>query len=1211
MLQNTVDFKAKSFLTERNTSTMAYEVKAVRALWDPSLSIPGTNRRGGWRCPVGTRYGGQITDRFGRSCGWGIARRIANQISDIGSRLENVDDARRGRRIARRERRILARLNPQDARAGRLERGLRGVAERLDGGETSTPSGRRRRTVTARPPSVDAPEAISEPTPDAPRPPSRRRAPARPVREEGNLLAGEPTEVLEEMRAELENATGGRDSDDYKRVMAELKRRESPARPARRRQPARRRGGNLRESEQRRMDREIEEPGAPRTGEAPARRRRRAVVEATNNPKAPAKKPEAVVEPKIVKPRRPKPKENTEQRIEGLIEEEAEISRRIRDRMLIDIGNPPKDFIQIGNGHWRKGDWFITRDQEDDRVLGLSASHPRKRGLIQARNFDELVRKIEIADRLPSQPPPAPQPRRRNARQEVNLNRVAGDQSFMEVLRDEYIPNDRIMIVNDARNFPQDPREKDKKVQAARRSMKQAEEYLRKINTAIARGEISDRDFVRMTMDSNAGPEEFSVARVKEIIEGYRDGWNEIRMANQKPPANAPQPPKPQPLNSARGIPRDVDLANLLGQADFARLMSTRIIPGVDPQNPNNILNNPSNNPQSTQARFEMARMALEQSRVADRLGASLDALIPQTVTLNDTFKIAGRDVPVSEVLSKLARFSNDWLEIRRRNRGDAPVAPATAPVPAAPNAPAVDPIDAAFIAPDRKNIKDAPPELRPSPVMQPTKEFTDAEKRLYEQLLQNIPLPENLGRISAEIDGIRASENEAVRALHVKYQTLMNSAASEIERNPQRSADGLINDAQRQLFKYLSKKGIYDKDNRVLSLGTDAESTTERLTKAREALRIVESQIAEIQNSLRNQPNLTHSKKREELSNIRKLATSRGQLSSVIELVGSIETEQRKLQNARREGYQFTPDSSSFPQPTTQEVNDKIKADVDKAIDRRAGKLDKYLQERYPNGGAPYEDMTPEKWREMSTRQKNDYLKVAYSHPMIKGANGKFYRATATSTAIGPNSEISVIFDEIDANGNVLRSQIGTSRRTLSGYTVTQNSFFIDNPIDKGNDIQTIYNQHAFLFLSKMGVTRAYVGAASDGTYVWARVGFKRDRPLGAPEMDKFNEPLKYYERFGPGGLISTDEEYARIKNLQKQAREGRSIFHQEAIFAIKDVQDEARRNYIKQWFVSNIPSAGGILSFDAERIGGVARNKPPKAPTRRRNNPPPQGIF
>ena len=124
MLNNVVDFKAKSFLSEQNTSTMAYEVKAVRAIWDPSLSIPGTNRRGGFRCPVGTRYGGQITDRFGRSCGWGVARRIANQIADIGERFENIDDARRGRRIARRERRILERLNPEGGGTGRLERGL-------------------------------------------------------------------------------------------------------------------------------------------------------------------------------------------------------------------------------------------------------------------------------------------------------------------------------------------------------------------------------------------------------------------------------------------------------------------------------------------------------------------------------------------------------------------------------------------------------------------------------------------------------------------------------------------------------------------------------------------------------------------------------------------------------------------------------------------------------------------------------------------------------------------------------------------------------------------------------------------------------------------------------------------------------------------------------------------------------------------------------
>lgn len=142
---NLTEYKARNFLYEQTKSTFNYEVKRVRALWDPSLSIPGTGRRGGWRCPVGTRYGGQITDRFGRNCGWGVARRIANAISNIGERMEDLDDRRRGRRVERRNRRMLERLGRAEG-AGRAERGLRNFAEALDGGEaTPTPAPERPR----------------------------------------------------------------------------------------------------------------------------------------------------------------------------------------------------------------------------------------------------------------------------------------------------------------------------------------------------------------------------------------------------------------------------------------------------------------------------------------------------------------------------------------------------------------------------------------------------------------------------------------------------------------------------------------------------------------------------------------------------------------------------------------------------------------------------------------------------------------------------------------------------------------------------------------------------------------------------------------------------------------------------------------------------------------------------------------------------------
>jgi hypothetical protein len=83
MLREISTYRAKSFISERDTSSIAYEVKRTRAVFDDSLAIPGTNRRGGWRCPPGTRYGGQITDRFGRNCGWGVSRRLANEISEV------------------------------------------------------------------------------------------------------------------------------------------------------------------------------------------------------------------------------------------------------------------------------------------------------------------------------------------------------------------------------------------------------------------------------------------------------------------------------------------------------------------------------------------------------------------------------------------------------------------------------------------------------------------------------------------------------------------------------------------------------------------------------------------------------------------------------------------------------------------------------------------------------------------------------------------------------------------------------------------------------------------------------------------------------------------------------------------------------------------------------------------------------------------------
>jgi hypothetical protein len=156
--QSVVEYKAFAFLADQTKTTFNYEVKRVRAVWDPSLSIPGTDRRGGWRCPPGVRFGGQITDRFGRNCGWGIARRIANALTNVGEMVEGRDDDRRGRRTAKRNARMIRRL-ARDEEGGLLERGARGIADVLDGGEVSAP------TPDADVPEVDVP---SIPTVDRP-----------------------------------------------------------------------------------------------------------------------------------------------------------------------------------------------------------------------------------------------------------------------------------------------------------------------------------------------------------------------------------------------------------------------------------------------------------------------------------------------------------------------------------------------------------------------------------------------------------------------------------------------------------------------------------------------------------------------------------------------------------------------------------------------------------------------------------------------------------------------------------------------------------------------------------------------------------------------------------------------------------------------------------------------------------------------------------
>ena len=62
----------------------------TRAIFDANL-----NR---YRCPPGTRYGGRISDKFGRNCGYSLPRQIVNELVDFGVRIEERLDNRKRRR---------------------------------------------------------------------------------------------------------------------------------------------------------------------------------------------------------------------------------------------------------------------------------------------------------------------------------------------------------------------------------------------------------------------------------------------------------------------------------------------------------------------------------------------------------------------------------------------------------------------------------------------------------------------------------------------------------------------------------------------------------------------------------------------------------------------------------------------------------------------------------------------------------------------------------------------------------------------------------------------------------------------------------------------------------------------------------------------------------------------------------------------------------
>ena len=122
-----VNFKAKAFISDKASSSLLLGVKGVRAVWDPDS--PGG---GAWRCPpTSGDTAGQFTNRFGRGCLPGMARRLGSRLIDLaggdlntplgerGALLEATGDLNSAQSLARASRRQANKIRSEQRRIER------------------------------------------------------------------------------------------------------------------------------------------------------------------------------------------------------------------------------------------------------------------------------------------------------------------------------------------------------------------------------------------------------------------------------------------------------------------------------------------------------------------------------------------------------------------------------------------------------------------------------------------------------------------------------------------------------------------------------------------------------------------------------------------------------------------------------------------------------------------------------------------------------------------------------------------------------------------------------------------------------------------------------------------------------------------------------------------------------------------------------------
>lgn len=1211
--KDVIAYKASAFVVDRYKTTFNYEVKRVRAVWDPSLSIPGTGRRGGWRCPTGTRFGGQITDRFGRNCGWGIARRIANQITNIGERLENIDDRRRGRRVDRRNRRMLERLQ-REQDGGRLERGLRGIAERLEGGDSPTPSPRGESVA----PSMPTPEAPAAPKPStakkpakAPRRPqgemSRRRprpapapeqqpeAPARPrkprtptpvpsARNADDGMPGESPQVPEsapDSRSfrNIRNRFGsnGLPNDAYWRApdydgsdKDELERRfgryyskrtnRINARGREAREEVRRGAGQPRG----RRPRNGRQPAAPRdaTPDAPAPR------DAT--PAAPAPR-DVTPDAPAASRRRPNPL---------LGEADDDVASPDTPRAPRDGGWEPLNlgsnwrFSSTSGAYERDGyRLYLERDGEGNVVRGQL--HPPEggerlsireqefgaeqneamyerfaEGLYQAARSDLFARR----DSTPVQ--------QRPDSTEIQNRRVLREGQRAEVPDDEFLPMDEFV-----RPFSEE-------------------------NGIVD----AERQFVA---------HELGRRRDENVDSGQAHNIWERRVD--------------QAFQNMYGMDRQQHADQM---AERVREIPDRTL--LD---------------QMAALRQQIADIQGEERQHAEALRRDLAqgtfSEIQQTAN-----RLANAQAQIEFLREGLNARANEVARRRREERGlnDG----ARAPMRRRTDASAQQASRAATRRPTAADVPDGGPQpAQPARTVQ--RAVAGAPERAEGAQERNAQYGQGIGQIAQRglpMDDQRVGGpanqrwNEALeRAIGYRANELGRRIGEAAQREIDRDGD------RRFREKYAEIDALDDAalDVAFRRHGEEAARIESRINDKRRALKRKVDTYRGEPNNPRHAADIARLEADLRME-ARNLARNRVE-GEAFEMVRNARL--ARIQQERAERAQGSVAGLPDLQPAlVAVVEDEIRRGVKSQQRRVAG----YLVERHGDGDLPWTGMTPERFRQMSPEEKKAYLKNIYSHDIIRGQNGKFYRVAVTSVSgVGATFEVRGRVQEVDANGRVLRQQVGTFSRTVhvNGEYVYNNSFFIEDPQDKRNGVATIFNNYAWMGLQAIGIKEAKVTAAADGPYVWAKMGYvngdikatrkHRRGPNGEYLRDangdyiidngreSLQRAIDDY-RAGRPGVVKTEQQARLLQALLDAKETGpngqereRVLTHQEMIFGLlygmTPAEKADREKEVRDWVVGNVPFPGGALNFEKNMIVPDARAvflQESKVPTPRTPNAP-----